>query len=106
MCSSDLEAGVVRVDGACRELFDIYTKVSKHLVELIASRVRRMAFRYGYLEASGDELLLDDRSLLIEVSSNDHLAAWELGKDVVYGDQKAVNRLVSGLALLWCQIDA
>ena len=65
-----------------------------------------MAFRYGCLETSSDELLLDDRSLFVEVSGNDHLAAWELGKDVVYGDQKAVNRLVGGLALLWCQIDA
>ena len=97
---------MIRVDGACRELFDIYTKVSKHLVELVAGRVRRMAFRYGCLEASGDELLLNDRSLFVEVSGNDHLAAWELGKDVVYGDQKAVDRLVSDLSAVWRQIDA
>ena len=91
---------MIRVDGACRELFDIYTKVSKHLVELVAGRVRRMAFRYGCLETSGDELFLDDRSLFVEVSGNDHLAAWELGKDVVYGDQKAVNGFVGSLGVL------
>jgi hypothetical protein len=64
-------------------LFDIYTKVGKHLVELVAGRVRRMTFWDNRFEASWDDLLLKRWSLLVEVSTDDEFTAGEPRQDVV-----------------------
>ncbi len=102
----DEETGVVRVDGVRWQLCDIYTKVGKHLVELVAGRVCRVAFWDNRFEASCDDLLLEGWSLLVEVSTNDEFTAGELRQDIVDSDQKAVDRLVGYLAVLRCQVDA
>ena len=68
--------------------------------------MRCSALWNGGLEASEEELLLNAVSLLVEVPSDEELAAGELGQDVVYGDHQALNGLVGALRILRSQVDA
>ena len=83
----DEVAAVVGANGACRKLLDVYTEVGKDLIELVSTSVRCSALWNGGLEASEEELLLNVVSLLVEVPSDEDLAAGELGQDVVDGDE-------------------
>jgi hypothetical protein len=102
----DDEAGVVGADGACRELLHVDGEVHEDLVELVSTSVRGVAFRDGGLEASEKELLLHRGSLLVEVPSDEDLAAGELGQDVVNRDEQALDGLVGALRILRSQVDA
>ena len=77
---------MVGADGACRKLLHVDGEVGEDLVELIACSVRGVTFRDGGLEASDEQHLLDVGPLLVEVPSDEELAAGELGQDVVDGD--------------------
>ena len=68
--------------------------------------MRGPAFGDGGLEASDQELLLNRGSLLIEVPSDEELAAGELGQDVVYRDEEPVDGLVGASWILRCQVHA
>ena len=83
----DEVAAVVGANGACRELLDVNAEVGKDLVELVSTSVLCSALWDGGLEASEEELLLNRRSLLVEVPSDEELAAGELGQDAVNGDK-------------------
>ena len=92
---------MIRVNGSSRQLLDVDAEVGEDLVELIPCGVRRPAFGYGGLEASEEQLLLKMRALLVEVPSDEELAAGELGEDVVYGNEQPLDCLVGALWVLW-----
>ena len=91
---------MVGADGACRELLHVDGEVGEDLVELVSTSVRCSALWNGGLEASEEELLLNAASLLVEVPTDEELAAGELGEDVVNGDKKPVD----GLACAFCTV--
>ena len=104
-CGRDEVAAVVGANGACRKLLNVYAKVGKDLVELVSTSVRCSALRNGGLEASEKELPLNAVSLLVEVPSDEELAAGERGQDVVNGNHESLDGLVGALRILRSQVN-
>ncbi len=77
-CCGYKEAGVIRVDSASWQLFDIDGEVGKDLVQLVACCVCRMSVWDGALEASSTKFILHVRPLLVEVPGDYKLAARQL----------------------------
>ena len=75
---SDEEAGVIGVDGALWELFNVDGEVREDLVQLVPCDVRCVSIGDHALEASCTKSDLHVRPLLVKVSGDYELAARQL----------------------------